>query len=262
MMSGIGGFSAASMMSSSFGMQKMGMGQGMGMQGMGGGGERPSFESVDADQSGGWSLEEFTSNAPSNAADGVEELFSKLDADGDGSLTKKEVASIDEMRSGGGMQGGGQSGGSGGMMGGMMGGMSGGGMMNSAMSAMVGMGASGGADIVSLFEALSAETDETDSVDEAAETDETDDVDSAEDSDVASALESMKDAVYEHLFEMLDADEDGDVSDDEKDAFVDDMREKAEQREAALSAMAEAGYAQSGGFASMPIFSLFDQMAA
>ncbi len=60
----------------------------------------PSFESLDSNSDGGISLDELKSNAPGGASDAksakrAEELFSKLDSDGDGTVTSDEKDAFD-----------------------------------------------------------------------------------------------------------------------------------------------------------------------
>ena len=155
------------------------------------------FSTADADGSGGLSLEEFSSSAPSFATqDKVEarfaEALSTSDADGNGELSQEEFTAFLETKRnqfGGGRPPGGGFGGPG------------------------GAGGPGGGGVTSLIEELLAEDDE----DETSGT--TTDPADALAQILANAAEESED-----VFALLDTDDSGDISDAEYQAGVEKVQ--------------------------------------
>ncbi|HOV03854.1 MAG TPA: EF-hand domain-containing protein [Kaistiaceae bacterium] len=166
----------------------------MSQQSMRGSFQPPSFSSLDGDSSGGISLDELKASGPGgsqNAKDAAraEELFSKMDSDGDGSISESEKETFDKgvqdrMNA---MQ----------VMAQLAGGAGGAGGPPSAadMIANADTNEDGG---ISLDE-LKASTSEATSVDTEA---------------------------LEELFASIDEDSDGSISEDELSSFLDDLKEE------------------------------------
>jgi Ca2+-binding EF-hand superfamily protein len=187
-----------------------------------GGRQPPSFSTADADGSGGISLEEFKSAGPKppggnsgriGGAGGADQLFGKMDSDGDGSVTETEFSDFQGKFSSD-------------MQSAMlamqeaMGGMPPIGMMRGGGGGGGGSAGSGG-DLTALFDAI--------------DTDGSGGVSRSEFSTASASQETDESGSATKLFEAIDSDADGSITASEADTFAarlaDQLRQALESQQ-------------------------------